>query len=176
MKGDCLRVMGSMSSPEYELRQVREEDRERIIEIFNYYVTRSYAAYPSEKVGPGFLEQLMNGAHSFYVAELEGEVVGFAFFKPYLPTSTFRSTATVTYFIDQDHRRSGLGTKILMTLESDAKKKGIHTLLAHISSRNEDSISFHKKNGFSECGRFPEIGMKFGERFDVIWVVKKLDS
>lgn len=117
----------------------------------------------------------MHGVHSFYVAELEGKVVGFAFLKPYLPISTFKTTATVTYFIDQDLRRSGLGTHILMTLESDAKKKGIHTLLAHISSRNEKSIRFHKKNGFSECGRFPEIGIKFGELFDVVWMVKKLD-
>ena len=165
-----------MSGSDYDIRQFREEDRERIIEIYNYYVRESYAAYPSEKVEPGFIDFLMKGVHSFYVAESGGSVVGFAFLKPYLPISTFGTTATVTYFIDPDHRKSGLGTHILMTLESDAKKKGIHTLLAHISSRNEDSISFHKKNGFSECGRFPEIGMKFGERFDVIWVVKKLDS
>ncbi|NYT12332.1 MAG: N-acetyltransferase [Methanomassiliicoccales archaeon] len=165
-----------MSSSDYEIRQFREEDRERIIEIFNYYITESYAAYPSEKVEPEFFDQLMHGSHSFYVAEHEGRVVGFAFLKPYLPIATFRTTATVTYFIDPVHRRSGLGTHILRTLESDAKERGIHTLLAHISSRNEESVNFHKKNGFSECGRFPEIGMKFGERFDVIWVVKKLDS
>jgi L-amino acid N-acyltransferase YncA len=174
MRGDRIRVKGSMSGSNYELRQVRGEDRESIIEIFNYYIARSYAAYPSEKVEPDFLEQLMHGTHSFFVAELEGKVVGFAFLKPYLPISTFRSTATVTYFIDPDHRRSGLGTHILMTLESDAKKRGIQTLLAHISSRNEESISFHEKNGFSECGRFPDIGVKFGARFDVIWMAKKL--
>jgi L-amino acid N-acyltransferase YncA len=174
MMGEDLQTNGRMSSSDYEIRQFREEDQERIIEIFNYYITESYAAYPSEKVGPEFLDQLMHGSHSFYVAESGGRVVGFAFLKLYLPYSTFKSTATVTYFIDPVHRQSGLGTHFLKRLESDAKMKNIHTLLAHISSKNDESISFHEKNGFSECGRFPEIGVKFGARFDVIWMAKKL--
>jgi len=48
----------------------------------------------------------------------------------------------------------------------------IKTLLASISSRNKESIAFHKKHGFIECGRFKDIGRKRGKPFDVVWMQK----
>ena len=43
---------------------------------------------------------------------------------------------------------------------SSAKKMGLHTVLANVSSLNEESIRFHLRNGFTECGRFKEAGKK----------------
>jgi phosphinothricin acetyltransferase len=47
-------------------------------------------------------------------------------------------------------------------------------LLANISSKNMESLTFHKKHGFFECGRMYEVGEKFNELFDVIWMQKDL--
>ncbi|MGD0951544.1 MAG: hypothetical protein ABR985_03985 [Methanotrichaceae archaeon] len=47
---------------------------------------------------------------------------------------------------------------------------GIVTVLASISSLNQASLAFHKKNGFVECGRFVGIGRKMGKGFDVVWM------
>jgi L-amino acid N-acyltransferase YncA len=41
-------------------------------------------------------------------------------------------------------------------------------LLARISLQNELSLTFHKKNGFLVCGRFLNIGLRFGQDFNVV--------
>jgi L-amino acid N-acyltransferase YncA len=174
---DALRAYDEqMSSPEYTLHQPRDRDRDRIVEIFNHYIIGSFAAYPAEPISPKFMDILLRDAFSLYVAEHDGEVVGFGYLKPFLPFSTFMTAATVTYFIVPEHTRSGLGTRMLEALESDARQRGVRTLLANIASPNVGSLEFHRKHGFSECGRLPGVGVKFGERFDVVWMVKSLES
>ena len=42
--------------------------------------------------------------------------------------------------------------------------------LAHISSANQASIRFHSRHGFTECGRFREVGEKHGTVFDMVWM------
>ena len=66
----------------------------------------------------------------------------------------------------------GIGKAALEKLEEEAKKIGIKTLLADISSENTQSIHFHEKNGFRICGRFHNIGKKKGKNFDVVWMEK----
>ena len=43
---------------------------------------------------------------------------------------------------------------------------GITTILASICSLNEGRLAFHQKNGFQECGRFRDVGIKRGRSFD----------
>jgi phosphinothricin acetyltransferase len=63
---------------------------------------------------------------------------------------------------------------MLNHLVDKAKQKGIWSILASISSLNEGSINFHKKNGFIECGRFKNVGRKKGQIFDTVWMQKML--
>ncbi|MFH1776033.1 MAG: GNAT family N-acetyltransferase, partial [Candidatus Omnitrophota bacterium] len=79
-----------------------------------------------------------------------------------------------TYFLLPEFTRKGIGKKILEFLIQEAQKKNIDTLLANISSFNEQSIKFHEKMGFSHCGSFKRVGRKFGKNFDVVWMQKLL--
>jgi phosphinothricin acetyltransferase len=157
------------------VRPADERDRGRVIAIFNYYVSNGFAAYPDTPMPPAFYDILRDGSHSFYVVEKDGDVIGFALMKPFLPFSTFSGTATVSAFIAPAYRRSGCGTMLLDAMTRDAKSRGISVLLASISSKNPESRNFHKKHGFVECGRLHNVGRKFGERFDVVWMEKELE-
>jgi phosphinothricin acetyltransferase len=84
----------------------------------------------------------------------------------------FRETAEISYFLDVNETRKGIGKKALALLEGEGSKMGIKHILANISSRNKQSIGFHLKNGFAECGRFHNIGCKKDEYFDVVWMEK----
>lgn len=158
----------------YQVRKAEERDREAVIGIFNHYVTTSFAAYPENPVPPGFFSVMREGAHAFDIIEREGDVVGFGLLKPFLPFTTFARTATVTTFISPPYRHQGYGTVLLEVMTREAIKRGIVMLLASISSKNTESLTFHKKHGFFECGRMYEIGSKFNELFDVVWMQKDL--
>jgi len=67
-----------------------------------------------------------------------------------------------------------VGKAALRLLEQEGKKIGIKYLLASISSYNEQSLYFHKKNGFIECGRFINIAKKKEINFDVVWMEKEI--
>lgn len=159
----------------FQLRRYCDNDREAILGIFNFYVRNSFSAYPETPVPPPFIDHLVQDAISVRIAELDGELVGFGLLKPFLPFSTFRSAATLTYFFSPGRTRSGFGGSLLSALEKDAIEAGISILVVNIASPNTGSIAFHRKNGFSECGRLPAVGSKFNETFDIVWMAKTLD-
>ncbi len=158
---------------DFNLEQVTSEDGKAIIDICNYYVENTFAAYPENKAPYEFFEILMNMSqgYPFLVAKDEkSRVLGFGFLHPHNPMPAFSRTAEITYFISPEHTRSGIGKKMLDRLLAEAGTMGITSILASISSLNEPSMAFHKKNGFRECGRFIGVGRKKGRNFDVVWM------
>jgi phosphinothricin acetyltransferase len=164
-------------NPGYFVRPAQEEDIPGIGEIFNHYVRETYAAYPIEDVDPVFFQSLLREAASYPLYVVKGDecLLGFGMIRPYLPFPSFRHTAQISYFIRPDHTRKGLGTLLLEHLTADARARGIRIFLANISSRNEPSLRFHAKHGYSECGRLKGIGEKFGARFDIVWMQKQIE-
>jgi phosphinothricin acetyltransferase len=146
-----------------------------VVDIYNHFVENSYAAYPDETLGYeifDYFRRISSGYPAVVVKDADGTVVGFAFMSAFFPIQTFERTAAITYFIKPEHTRKGIGQTILERFEKSAAEMGIEWILAHISSLNTDSISFHLKNGFEECGRFRKVGKKFGRVFDVVWMQK----
>jgi L-amino acid N-acyltransferase YncA len=156
-----------------------EGDREAVIDLFNYYIENSFAAYPDKKVPYGFFDQfltLTEGYPAFTVRDEESadRVVGFAFLQPYHPLHEFQRAAEITYFIEPGYTGRGVGSKILEQMVGAAKRKGIDTILANVSSLNESSLRFHERYGFAECGRFRRVAKKKGQDLDVVWMQKIL--
>lgn len=158
---------------DYRLEPVSIEDGDQIIDIFNYYVENSFAAYPENKVPYEFFQTFLSltQGYPFIVAkDLSGKVVGFGSLRPYSPFPTFSEAAEITNFISPEHTGIGIGKRILNSLLEQARRMGVVTILASISSLNPTSLAFHKENGFAECGRFVGIGRKMGQGFDVVWM------
>ncbi|HHV02645.1 MAG: N-acetyltransferase family protein [Bacteroidales bacterium] len=152
------------------------EHKEAVMDIYNYYVNNSLAAYPDDVLPYEYYEKFldMTKCYPAYVIKENDKIVGFCLLHAYNPFPTFKECAEISYFISPQHTGKGLGTKALKRLEEDALKVGIKTILANISSMNSRSIDFHKKNGFVECGRFQKIITKMGTPFDIIWMQKTL--
>lgn len=155
---------------------LKEEHGKRVMEIFNYYIENSFAAFPNIKLPEKFHIKLIEKSNGYpaYAVKNNDEVIGFCFLSPYNFFSTFKNTATISYFLSKDYVGQGLGKLCLDKLEDEGKKIGIKNIIAEISSKNEMSLKFHKKNGFEECGILKEIGNKFGENFDVIYMKKTI--
>jgi phosphinothricin acetyltransferase len=154
-----------------------KDSQKEIIDIFNYYVENSFAAYPEQKLPYEFFDHFLKmceGYPALTAKDEQGNILGFGMLRAYNPFSTFSQTAEITYFIKSGYTGRGIGKKMLDYLLAEAKEKGITSVIASISSLNEGSINFHKKNGFVECGCFREIGKKRGKTFDVVYMQKML--
>jgi len=161
----------------YSIVPITDEDREPVMNIFNYYVENSFAAYPEERLpGEAFdlLRQMSKGLPAASVRARDGGVVGFGMLRTHNPCPAFARTAEVTYFLRPDWTGKGVGKAVLAFLEKGAREGGITNLLASISSLNPGSIAFHARNGFVHCGRFIGVGYKLGRDFDTVWMQKKL--
>lgn len=149
---------------------------EGIMNIYNWYIENSLAAYPDKIKSNDYFSHFMNATKGYpaFTIFSDDEIVGFCFLRPYMPHTTFNETAEITYFIKDQFTGKGLGKLALEKLEEGAKASGIKYILASISSENLYSISFHMKNGFQECGRFGKIITKNGKQFDIVWMQKNL--
>ncbi|MFC2078235.1 GNAT family N-acetyltransferase [Candidatus Bipolaricaulota bacterium] len=163
--------------PVYRLVPLTEEHAGPAREIFNRHVADGFAAYPEEPVSESFIIELARSAIGDSALAAVGEdsaLLGFGFLRPYSPATAFSHTAVTTIFLSPEWTGRGIGAAILRLMVDGAGRKGITRVLAHISSRNPRSIAFHRRHGFVECGRFPGVGRKRGEDFDVVWMVNLL--
>lgn len=159
------------------IRLAADQDKQSVIDILNYYIVNSLAAYPQSPLPIQAWEGMksMCRDNNLWVAELPGQgVVGFAMLKWYLGRDSFAHSAEVGYFIAPEHTGKGLGALLLKTLEKTALDLGITTLTANISSLNPQSLAFHERMGFTQCGQIPGVGIKHDQVFDIIWVYKHL--
>lgn len=162
---------------EHYFTNLSDEDRKPVADIFNYYIKNSFAAFFETTVSYAFFDSLMSVTKGYPRVAIKlgtGELAGFAFLRAYNPIPTFKRVAEISYFIKPQYTKKGLGKDVLGYLVKEAKKLGITSILASISSLNEQSINFHLRNGFIRCGTFSKIGQKFGKDFDVIWMQRFL--
>jgi phosphinothricin acetyltransferase len=162
---------------EYRFEKMGSAHRQAVVDIYNYFIENSYAAYPDESFGYeifDYFQKISDGYPAVIVRNGAGKIVGFAFMSSFHPVDTFSRTAVISYFILPQHTRKGVGRAILDRFEKECRRIGIEIILAHVSSLNKDSLMFHEANGFEECGRLRGVGTKFGRDFDVVWFQKRL--
>lgn len=154
------------------------EHQTPIMEIFNYHIKTGTAAFPSTPLPEPFFGMLLKKAEGYpsYICKNEesGSIVGFCQLSAYSPFPTFRSAASVTYFLAEDSTEKGIGSLCLAKLEESAKAMGIRHLIAEVSSENEGSLTFHQKHGFTVVGELKEIGYKLDRTFGVVLLQKTL--
>ncbi len=167
--------MNETSRTAFDFVPLGRQHLEGMRRIFNHHIATGYGAYPEKPVDREVVESLLRRAEGYPAIAVEasdGTLLGFGFLSAYSPQDVFAHTAQITIFLDPQITRVGIGTRLLRRLEADARNQGITAILAHISSRNPASFAFHTKHGLVVCGRFPNIGRKWGKPFDIVWMIK----
>jgi len=111
----------------------------------------------------------IRAAHVWLVAELDGRVVGYAYGGQHRSREAYHPTVEVSAYVDQSTLRSGVGRELYLALFDRLKQRGFRLLVAGITLPNDASVSFHQALGFSRVGVFKNIGLKFGQWWDVGW-------
>ena len=111
------------------------------------------------------------------VAELQGEVVGFAYANWFKPRPAYRFSAEDSIYVADSARGRGLGRALLAQLVVQAQAAGVRKLLAVIGdSANTASINVHRALGFSEVGVMRSVGWKHGAWRDIVLMEKPLGA
>lgn len=152
------------------LRSAREEDVPALAGIYNEAVLTTVATFDTQ---PRSLEaqrewlRLHNPAHPVFVAEVRGEVVGWASLSRWSDRRAYDCTAEVSFYVRSDHRGRGIGRALLVALITRSDERGVHALLARIADGNAVSVHLHEALGFRPVGVMREVGFKFGRWIDV---------
>jgi phosphinothricin acetyltransferase len=64
--------------------------------------------------------------------------------------------------------------RLLTRLIEEARALGKHVMVGGITADNAASIALHAKLGFTETGRMPQVGYKFGRWLDLVFMQRTL--
>ena len=99
---------------------------------------------------PRVLKALRDDAANVIVARphrLLADVAGFAIMKYGDDTAHI-----VLFAVDAAYRRNGIGSALILWLETTARTAGINTIALEARSRNHEARTFYKRLGFNEVG------------------------
>ncbi|MCX6518374.1 MAG: GNAT family N-acetyltransferase [Actinobacteria bacterium] len=152
------------------IRHAEERDAEAIRSIYNYEVEHETATF--DLVPRSLDDQLewqraRTGAFCVYVAELDGQVVGFGALSPYKERAAYRTSVEDSVYVRRDLGRQGIGRAMLSHLLEAAENGGFHAVMARITTLSEGSIALHEALGFQLVGIERQIGRKFNKWLDV---------
>ena len=160
------------------LAPIAPEDIAACTELYNYYIENTCITLEEEPVTPeefGARAARITKDYPYIVArDGAGKPVGFAYLDVFNPRSAYRCTADLSIYVDRACRGSGVGQKLYAEIERLGRERGIENLISIITSDNEGSLRFHRKNGFMEIGVMPAVAFKFGKYLDVSFFQKPL--
>lgn len=153
------------------IRPAAKEDVPAIREIYNHVVASSTAVFNEQPVS---LEDRLDwfaarqaAGYPVLVAEIDGEVAGYASYGTFRAGTGYRFTAEHSVHIRADRQGQGLGTALVKALFPLAQAQGLHALVAGIDAGNHGSIRLHERLGFVQTGLMREVGRKFGRWLDL---------
>jgi L-amino acid N-acyltransferase YncA len=110
------------------------------------------------------------------VAELDGEVIGYAYAVPFRKRPAYRYCVKHSIYVHQNHLRAGVGRKLLPALIDACAEAGFRQMIAYVDSENEPSLSLHHACGFRRVGYLEGIGFRFGRWTDSVLLQRSLGS
>ena len=156
------------------IRNAAPRDLPVILEIINHAILTSTAIYDYEirtlEEQTAWFEKMIADGMPVIVAEFEGEVIGYGSYNIFRPKIGYKFSVEHSIYLDDKSRGIGVGGKLLGSLIQRAKESGLHTMIAGIDAANRGSIEFHKKYGFIEKGYLREVGYKFDQWLDLVFM------
>ncbi len=154
------------------IRPMRREDWPEVARIYREGIATGDATFETEvpdwdRWDESHLEECR------FVAELDGETVGWAALSPASGRCVYAGVAEVSVYVGEDARGRGLGTRLLEALVSASEEAGIWTLQAGIFPENEASIAVHERCGFRVVGVRERLGEMDGRWRDVVLMERR---
>jgi L-amino acid N-acyltransferase YncA len=108
------------------------------------------------------------------VAEVDGEVLGWAILSPVSSRSCYSGVAEESVYVAEQSRGQGVGSSLLGALVERAEKAGIWTIQTSIFPENVASLELHRRCGFRVVGLRERIGQLRGVWRDTVLMERRV--
>jgi phosphinothricin acetyltransferase len=151
-----------------------------MLDIYNHVILTTTAVYHYEphtmEMRKAWYDTRMKEGLPVFVAESEGQVVGFSSYGPFRPWPAYKYTMENSVYVAEGQRGKGIGKLLIEPLIRSAREKEVHVIIAVIDASNEASKQLHRGFGFEEAGHFRQVGYKFGAWLDLTFMQLVLDT
>ena len=150
---------------------MRPEDWARVAEIYWDGMRAGLATFETEV--PTW--EHWQATHSIaLVAEVDGEVAGFAALSPASSRRCYAGVAENSVYVARDAQGQGVGRALLHALLKAARRAGIWTVQTSIFPENRASLALHERCGFRVVGTRERIAKRDGIWRDTVFLERRL--
>jgi phosphinothricin acetyltransferase len=161
------------------IRDASKDDAEAIAAIYAHHVLHGTATYDIEPPSTGAMRNKIGAIRQagwpFIVAELDGEVAGYAYASQFRDRAAYRFAAEDSIYVHAEMTGRGVGKALLNALIDRSAESGFRTLIAVIGGAEPASIAVHASCGFREVGRLNAVGYKFDRWLDSVYMQIELN-
>ena len=184
MKQQCQRsprnrALERPNVDDIHIRTASVEDAAAIAEIYNEGIEDRIATFETElrsaEDQQAWLRSIV-GRYPAVVAQIEGEIIGWAGAGPYRVRECYRGIGEFSMYVRRDCRGRGVGDLLVAALITEAERLGLWKLLSRIFPFNEASRALCRKYGFREVGVYEKHARLDGEWLDVVIVERLISS
>lgn len=156
------------------IRDAQAKDLEQILAIYNDAVVKTTAVY--DEKARSLQEHFewfakKQAAHFPVLVAVENdEVLGYCSYGTFRAWPGFNQTVESSVYVEAKHHGKGIAMLLMKELIERAKGQSYHCLIAGIDGTNEASLKLHQKLGFTQVGHLKEVGRKFGQWLDLIFM------
>jgi len=159
--------------PQPTLRPATPSDVAAIAQIYRPAVLSGTASFelepPSEEEMLRRYRAITDAGYPYFVAELDGRIVGYAYAGAYRGRPGYRFTVENSVYVAPEAQGKGVGRALLLEVIAACTAKGYRLMVAVIGdSANFASISLHRRAGFKFCGTIHSVGYKLGRWLDSV--------
>jgi len=167
------------SRPALIVRDSTVADIVAIQAIYAHHVQHGTASFELEPPSADDMrarrEAVLAQGLPYLAAELDGELVGYAYATPYRPRPAYRYTVEDSVYVKPGRAGHGIGGRLLAALVERCAAGGWRQMLAVVGdSRNAASLALHASHGFHAVGTLRSVGHKFGEWRDTVLMQRAL--
>jgi len=161
------------------IRDAVLEDLPQIVEIYNSTIASRLATADTEPIAlasrvdwfhahsPDSQRDRLANRRPLWVLAQESEILGWLSLHSFYGRPAYQATVEVSLYVAPNHRRQGIGQKLLSHALEISPSLGIETLLGFIFAHNQPSLNLFTRAGFQPWGYLPQVAELDGIKRDL---------
>jgi L-amino acid N-acyltransferase YncA len=157
------------------VRAAEASDAAVVAAVYNEGLAEREATFETEPRPAGdFIARIADGRCPLLVAELDGQIVGWAGLAPYSERAAYAGIGEASIYVARGARGRGVGTELCRQLTEEAQRRGFWKLLGKVFPENKACVRMVRRCGFQEVGLHRRHGRLDGRWRDVLLLERLL--